>query len=623
MKAFVINLKKDKDRRAFMKNQLIDLGIDYEFIEAFYAKEKTETEISKIYESSKSKNINGHDLSLAEIGCAYSHTLAYQKMIDQKLHYALILEDDVKIDKRLLEVIKMVKNKHDEPTLPIRKVPERQNGLDFDWLQIDYVQPGIFFWKHWCSLFIKEIKNNFNSIKSFKTFIKFLILIIYMAIKFIYISLLSVYEGLRNYFYKSNYKFIKNNNSVTIVNFYRPLYLASAYIISNEGAHKLLKINTPVIVTADRLPNYARVNKYKDIDYKSRDDSNFIMKAISPLITEQQRKVFLSNIVDDKINNYKLSIEATIPNKIMNKYVTKIKRVTYLIYRTIRYVCRHLFARPVYLYNYMSKYFDNDYIEPLKFYSNDKLKELLKHRSVIRIGDGELHMHNGGDIACYQKYNKRLSNYYKKIIREYTDKSPYILGVPMFAHQSNRVLREKNLINCWMPLKATIRTYFNRDTHYADAHAFYRYGGFDNILRPILESHKIIMITGEHNVKMLESDSVNIHDKLDIEFISTPEVESFDKYDDILDRFYKLAYGVKNEYIKNNSSDSLKNNDFSEKENKDLQDVFNKEYRILVSTGPASKAIVYELSKLGYICYDIGKGVETMYQENKVQYMIG
>ncbi len=259
MKAFVINLKKDQDRRAFMEKQLNDLEIEHEFIEAYYAKEKIEAEISKIYDSSKSKNINGNDLSLPEIGCAYSHTLVYQKIVDQNLSYALILEDDVKIDKRLLKVIDLVKNKHEE-----------NDKSDFDWLQIDYIQPGIFFWKHWCSLSIKEIKNNPSSI-------------FYILLKFIYVSVLSVYEGIRNTFY--NFSKI-----LVIVSFYRPLYLASAYIVTSDGAAKLLKINTPVILTADRLPNFVR--------------PSFVMKAISPLITEQQREIFASNIENINLNNH-------------------------------------------------------------------------------------------------------------------------------------------------------------------------------------------------------------------------------------------------------------------------------------------------------------------------------
>ena len=287
MKAFIINLKKDKDRKAFMEKQLNDLQVEYQFIEGYAGKEKSNEEVYKIYDSKKSIKINGQDLNRSEIGCAYSHMLAYEQMKDQNISLAMILEDDVKIDNRLLKVINLIENKYKE-----------NNKLDFDWLQIDYVPPGLFFWYHWCSLSIKNIKNNFGKVKNLKTFIKLLITIVYILIKFIYISLLSIYEGLRNYFYKNISKIIKDYKDVDIVNFYRPLYLASAYIITREAVEKLLKINTPVIVTADRLPNYARINNNKSHNGQSK---TFIMKAVAPLITEQQRKVFESNIVENNL----------------------------------------------------------------------------------------------------------------------------------------------------------------------------------------------------------------------------------------------------------------------------------------------------------------------------------
>ena len=98
-----------------------------------------------------------------------------------------------------------------------------------------------------------------------------------------------MHEGLRNYYYNTLYKVSKGKYGICIVNFYRPLYLASAYIITKEGAEKLLKINTPISLTADRLPNYARAN----------------MRAVSPLITEQQREIFDSNIVPRIISIHK------------------------------------------------------------------------------------------------------------------------------------------------------------------------------------------------------------------------------------------------------------------------------------------------------------------------------
>ena len=109
-----------------------------------------------------------------------------------------------------------------------------------------------------------------------------------------------MHEGLRNYFYNTLYKVSKGKYGITIVSFYRPLYLASAYIITKEGAEKLLKINTPIFLTADRLPNYARG---KDNKHESKN-KKFKMKAISPLITEQQREIFDSNIVPRIIHKH-------------------------------------------------------------------------------------------------------------------------------------------------------------------------------------------------------------------------------------------------------------------------------------------------------------------------------
>ena len=105
MKAFVINLKKDKDRKAFMEKQLNDLQVEYQFIEGYAGKEKGNEEIYKIYDSKESIKINGQDLNRSEIGCAYSHMLAYEQMKDQNISLAMILEDDVKMDNRLLKVL--------------------------------------------------------------------------------------------------------------------------------------------------------------------------------------------------------------------------------------------------------------------------------------------------------------------------------------------------------------------------------------------------------------------------------------------------------------------------------------------------------------------------------------
>jgi glycosyl transferase family 25 len=93
MHAYVINLARSLDRRAYITAELKKIGLDYEIITA----------------------VDGHDLDLNDptvvdpslvarssfpagtVGCALSHLLAYQKIIADGLDEALILEDDVKL----------------------------------------------------------------------------------------------------------------------------------------------------------------------------------------------------------------------------------------------------------------------------------------------------------------------------------------------------------------------------------------------------------------------------------------------------------------------------------------------------------------------------------------------
>lgn len=565
IKAFVTNLEKDKNRRIYMENMLTQYGIKHEILTGLYGKEAGQEFIDQIYDKEQAIAKNGQELSRSEIGCAYSHLQIYKKIVEENLPYALVLEDDVELNTRIVDILEIINEGKFKDETKHNGKKYAKNNIDFDWLQIDYVEPGMFFFMHWIDLSLKLLQNLFSQ----KKYIKFVIHLVYiLLIKLPYVAIMSLYEGLRDSYY-----WVRGKGA--IVNFWRPLYLASAYIISNRGARLLIELNSPIFLTADRLPNYARL---KGLKYK----------VYAPLISRQLRKVFESNIANNG------EVLDTSPR---DKWEARLQ----FLAKSIRYVLRHIWTRPVYLWNYMINYPKNNYAEKIKFYDFEQTQNILKNKSLIRLGDGEIHMHNGGDIACYQRYDRRLRDYIHNIIVNYNDKSNYVLGVPQFALESNSVLKKKGLISCWMPLKATVKTYFNKEAHYADAHIFYREGGFDKILRPILESHKIIMITGAHNVKMLESAKVNIHQKLNIKFISTREVESFRDFDHTLGQVYNYIQELKYTSIED----------------------FNRDYRIVVSSGPGGKPIAYELSQKGYIAYDIGKGVETMYQENNVHNMIG
>ncbi len=85
-KTFIINLEKDKDRYTNIIKQLEKFkNNNHERIEAVYGKDL--------------KSDYGNKLSKSQIGCFLSHIKTLFQIIEQKLDYAIILEDDVTITK--------------------------------------------------------------------------------------------------------------------------------------------------------------------------------------------------------------------------------------------------------------------------------------------------------------------------------------------------------------------------------------------------------------------------------------------------------------------------------------------------------------------------------------------
>ncbi|CAD7286476.1 glycosyltransferase family 25 protein [Campylobacter suis] len=89
MKIFVINLKKDIEKKEKFIKTFEPIGLDYEFIEGIYGRGLSEDELRK--------SVYDYDncfITKGEVGCALSHLKIYQKIVDENIPYALILEDD-------------------------------------------------------------------------------------------------------------------------------------------------------------------------------------------------------------------------------------------------------------------------------------------------------------------------------------------------------------------------------------------------------------------------------------------------------------------------------------------------------------------------------------------------
>lgn len=98
MKAFVINLDKNPERLAFMREQFKKYGLEVERFPAVYGKAMTKEEIARHYAKIRGYIAFQKKMDPPKIAVALSHGLVYREIIDRKLPYALVLEDDVIID---------------------------------------------------------------------------------------------------------------------------------------------------------------------------------------------------------------------------------------------------------------------------------------------------------------------------------------------------------------------------------------------------------------------------------------------------------------------------------------------------------------------------------------------
>jgi glycosyl transferase family 25 len=248
MHAFFINLPKDVERRISMENQLKNLSIPYDIISATVGVNLNLGYRDKIYNHDAAIKENGHPLSDTQIACADSHRRIYEKIIKDNIPWALILEDDVVLDKRILEILNSdyIKN------------------AEADWLQIDYIPFNATFLRQWW----RATKQNTLRQPLF---------IFYALIKILPLLAWGVFENIRE-------RTTVNPQSAI---FLRPLYLAGAYIITNEGARKLQPLVNPIKFAADRVQNQGRIK------------AGLKLRGIVPLLSHQNRISFTSNIIYD------------------------------------------------------------------------------------------------------------------------------------------------------------------------------------------------------------------------------------------------------------------------------------------------------------------------------------
>jgi len=95
MHFYILSLEKDVQRREKISKNMNDFGISYEFFNATDAKKE------KIIKNKNSKLTN------SEAACAKGHLDIYRKFLETENEYALIIEDDVSINSKSIDIFKL------------------------------------------------------------------------------------------------------------------------------------------------------------------------------------------------------------------------------------------------------------------------------------------------------------------------------------------------------------------------------------------------------------------------------------------------------------------------------------------------------------------------------------
>ncbi|MCY4148696.1 MAG: glycosyltransferase family 25 protein [Gammaproteobacteria bacterium] len=106
----IINLETSTERRLYMQEQMAAMGLDYRIVTAVDGNLLSRDEVDEICRANAMLLRRGSHLSLGEVGCAFSHIRLYREILDDDVEAMVILEDDARIDKRILLAIEQYRH---------------------------------------------------------------------------------------------------------------------------------------------------------------------------------------------------------------------------------------------------------------------------------------------------------------------------------------------------------------------------------------------------------------------------------------------------------------------------------------------------------------------------------
>ncbi|MEX3008135.1 glycosyltransferase family 25 protein [Hoeflea sp. TYP-13] len=127
-KAFIIHLARATGRAPYVDGLMKACPTQAEIVDAVDGKELSAAEIDKIYHQDLFSPRYPFKLRPAEIGCFQSHRLCWKKIVEERLSYGLVFEDDAALDAAVAETAIAFAERHIAQAgyiqLPVRAAPE-------------------------------------------------------------------------------------------------------------------------------------------------------------------------------------------------------------------------------------------------------------------------------------------------------------------------------------------------------------------------------------------------------------------------------------------------------------------------------------------------------------------
>lgn len=230
---------------------------------------------------------------------------------------------------------------------------------------------------------------------------------------------------------------------------------------------------------------------------------------------------------------------------------------------------------------FLSSLFVSTNSTPVTIYSSEEvLEKIASGKSIIRFGDGEIMIVTGRDIY-FQRTSRKLAKMMSQIIEHYSERSPYIVGVPHEKISAIALDEKQHRLWRWYRIYFPLR--FRTAEKYTSLVLFYHQRYFKESIAPLFKSHHVVWVANELAITGVKTYAESVGARSS--FIQIPKTDSFDEYE-----------RIKNETIETVRSIPLPT-------------------VVLCSGGPATKILLYELAQLGIQGLDIGHGMNVIIED--------